>query len=56
MGEGQAIILLLIIMQIAFIFVATIGQVLETKKVNKNKSNATIKRKWLECAYECEVR
>lgn len=56
MGEGQIIILLLILMQIAFMVVAGVEHHLEVKKLKKKRNSATIKRKWLECAYECEVR
>jgi len=56
LGEGQVFILLLILMQIAFMIFAGIEKHIEIKKFKKKKSNMLIKRKWLECAYECEVK
>ena len=55
MGEGQIIIILLILMQIAFMVFAGIEQHVEIKKLRKKKNKAIIKRKWLECALRYEL-
>lgn len=55
MGEGQLIILLLILVQITFMIVAGIEQHLEVKKLEKQRNSAIIKRKWLECALKNEL-
>lgn len=55
MSEGQALILVSIIMMVAFIVLAVIEQYLELKKLKKKRKNMLIKRKWLQCAVKCEL-